>query len=249
MTRLFLRFYLGVIAILIAAWLIQTCVFRQSTIAENLPDVEDIFASSARLARDRIVEGGAEEFLETMEYLQSRFDYPSRVVTRTDRTFSGTEIKRLDRGEVVLAHFGRLETAIPNSEYLVELGPLPEFDRPSQTELTFALGIVFLMTAAGIAILLRPLIVQLRGVERTALAIAGGDLSARIDYERFRHGAALAGAFNAMADRVESLLRSQRELLQTVSHELRTPLARIKFATELIQTADNADIRKQRLRR
>jgi two-component system sensor histidine kinase RstB len=247
MTRLFLRFYLGVIAILVAAWLIQTYVFRQSSIEENLPVVEDLFASSARLARDQIMEGGEERFPETMEYLQSRFDYPIRVISRTDRQFNVVEIERLDRGEVVLAHFGRLETAIPGSQFLVELGPLPEFDRPSQTELAFALGMVFVLAAAGIAVLLRPVMVQLRGVEKTALAIAGGDLSARIDHQRFRHSAPLAGAFNAMADRVESLLRSQRELLQTVSHELRTPLARIKFATELIQTADDADSRKQRL--
>ena len=247
MTRLFLRFYLGVILILIAAWLIQTYVFRQSTVAENLPVVEDVFASSARLARDRIMEGGAEGFPETMKYLESRFDYPIRVIRRSERQLNVTETERLDRGEVVLASFGLLETAIPKSPFLVELGPLPEFDRPSQTELTFALGMVFLLTAAGIAILLRPVIVQLRGVEKTALAISGGDLSARIDHGRFQHSAPLAGAFNAMADRVETLLRSQRELLQTVSHELRTPLARIKFATELIQTADDANERKHRL--
>ena len=38
----------------------------------------------------------------------------------------------------------------------------------------------------------------------------------------------LAGSFNDMADRVERLVRGQRELLANVSHELRSPLARIR---------------------
>ncbi len=246
MTRLFLRFYLGVIVILIAAWLIQTSVFRKSSIKENIHVIEDIFASSGRLARDRIAAGGEEGFPETMEYLENHFDYPIRVVRRDKRPMDEALSERLDRGESVL-YYDRLETAITDTPYLVELGPLPRFDAPSQTELTFALGGVFLLTAIGIAILLHPVSKQLRGVEKTALAIAGGDLGARIDYGRFRHSGPLAEAFNTMADRVENLLRSQRELLQTVSHELRTPLARIRFATELIETAENEEQRKQRL--
>ncbi|MDV6033744.1 MAG: HAMP domain-containing protein [Phycisphaera sp. RhM] len=246
MTRLFLRFYLGVIGILIAAWLIQTSVFRKSSIPENIHVIEDIFASSGRLARDRIVDGGEEGFSETMAYLEDQFDYPIRVVRRDRRSMDETLTARLDRGESVL-HYDRLETAIADTPYLVELGPLPRFDEPSQTELSFALGGVFLLTAVGIAILLHPVSKQLRGVEKAALAIAGGDLGARIDYGKFRHSGPLAEAFNTMADRVENLLRSQRELLQTVSHELRTPLARIKFATELIESADDQEQRKQRL--
>lgn len=246
MTRLFLRFYLGVIGILIAAWLIQTSVFRKSSIQENIHVIEDIFASSGRLARDRIVDGGEEGFPETMEYLEDQFDYPIRVVRRDKRPMDEASTARLDRGESIL-YYDRLETAIADTPYLVELGPLPRFDEPSQTELSFALGGVFLLTAIGIAILLHPVSKQLRGVEKAALAIAGGDLGARIDYGKFRHSGPLAEAFNTMADRVENLLRSQRELLQTVSHELRTPLARIKFATELIETADDEEQRKQRL--
>lgn len=246
MTRLFLRFYLGVIGILIAAWLIQTSVFRKSSIQENIHVIEDIFASSGRLARDRIVDGGEEGFSETMQYLDDQFDYPIRVLHRDKRPMDEASTARLDRGESIL-YYDRLETAIADTPFLVELGPLPRFDEPSQTELSFALGGVFLLTAIGIAILLHPVSKQLRGVEKAALAIAGGDLGARIDYGKFRHSGPLAEAFNTMADRVENLLRSQRELLQTVSHELRTPLARIKFATELIETAEDDEQRKQRL--
>ena len=44
----------------------------------------------------------------------------------------------------------------------------------------------------------------------------------------------LTRAWNEMAERVEGLVRGQRELLANVSHELRSPLARILVALELL---------------
>jgi two-component system sensor histidine kinase RstB len=126
-------------------------------------------------------------------------------------------------------------------------GPLPQFVGPSQTEISFGYGVVFLLAAVAIAILLRPVASQLRAVERTAAAIAQGDLSARIDSTQAPKDLALVRAFNTMADRTETSLRSQRELLQAVSHELRTPLARIRFAADLVETAKSDEERRTRL--
>lgn len=41
-------------------------------------------------------------------------------------------------------------------------------------------------------------------------------------------------AWNDMADRIDQLMRGQRELLANVSHELRSPLARVRLALELL---------------
>lgn len=41
-------------------------------------------------------------------------------------------------------------------------------------------------------------------------------------------------AWNDMADRIDKLMRGQRELLANVSHELRSPLARVRLALELL---------------
>ncbi len=72
-------------------------------------------------------------------------------------------------------------------------------------------------------------------------------MSARIDSGRRSLRLPLAGAFNTMADRLEQLLRAQKELLQAVSHELRTPLARIKFGTELLRSAEDPAQRTKRI--
>jgi two-component system sensor histidine kinase RstB len=246
MTRLFLRFYLGVIAILFAAWLIQAYVFRRAALENNIVVIEHALGGGARLAREQLVAAGPENWEATLEQLQLQFDYPLRIVSREEYPLSTTMSERMDRGEIALYRRGII-AAMPHSQMLLELGPLPAFAGPTQMDIMIGLGSVFLLSAMGIAVLLRPLARGLRSVERTALAIAGGDLSARIGSGRRNLKLPLAGAFNAMADRLEHLLRSQKELLQAVSHELRTPLARIKFGTELLRSATDPIQRTKRI--
>src|SRR5690606_29863897 len=47
----------------------------------------------------------------------------------------------------------------------------------------------------------------------------------------------LAGDFNRMGARLQSLIGSQRQLLRDVSHELRSPLARLRIALALAERA------------
>ena len=63
-----------------------------------------------------------------------------------------------------------------------------------------------------------------------------GDLSARVGPEvsnRRDELAELGRDFNLMAERIESLLTTQRQLLSDISHELRSPLARLNVALAL----------------
>ena len=309
MTRLFLRFYLGVVLILITAWLIQAYVFQQRSQAQNIRVVENALAGGARLARNRFIDADPTKFPEVVGKLQQEFEYPIQVFPLENDWLPDKPRQRLYNGEVVLLnqHIGiallpdkrsRIENettnavdrsiademkdasrspgreandendpvavdsgqqdiaatnSVPSGDeqpkptYGLLMGPLPQFVGPSQTAVTFGYGAVFLLAAIAIAILLRPVASQFRAVEQTAAAIAEGDLSARIETTGASNDLALVQAFNSMADRTESLLLSQRELLQAVSHELRTPLARIRFATDLVETAANDEERQMRL--
>ena len=98
-----------------------------------------------------------------------------------------------------------------------------------------------------------------RPLERLTQAVrqlGGGDLSTRVPplgharrrwtWPRRRRPdelAELTRAFNEMADRVERLVRGQRELLANVSHELRSPLTRIRLALALLPTDAAGDAR------
>jgi len=69
-------------------------------------------------------------------------------------------------------------------------------------------------------------------------AFGAGDLSARARLRERGEVGEVAEAFDQMADRIQALLRTEKELLANVSHELRTPLARIRVALDLAAEGD-----------
>lgn len=71
-----------------------------------------------------------------------------------------------------------------------------------------------------------------------------GELTVRSDLSRGDEVGLLANAFNQMADRIQTLRQTERELLSNVAHELRTPLARIRVALEIAEESDGATAKK-----
>ncbi|CAN5346047.1 ATP-binding protein [soil metagenome] len=73
-------------------------------------------------------------------------------------------------------------------------------------------------------------------IRKATKRFAEGDLQTRVAAEignRRDELASLARDFDEMAERIESLLMSQKRLTQDISHELRSPLARLNVALEI----------------
>ncbi len=75
---------------------------------------------------------------------------------------------------------------------------------------------------------------RLKQLRQSALRIAKGDLSHRIDIHSSDEIGELSVAFNQMADEVQRMIMGGKELTAHVSHELRTPLTRIRIAEEIL---------------
>jgi signal transduction histidine kinase len=74
--------------------------------------------------------------------------------------------------------------------------------------------------------------------------LANGDLAARVADNignRRDEISALAQDFDVMAERIESLILSQKRLSRDVSHELRSPLARMNVALEIAKKKVNEE--------
>jgi two-component system, OmpR family, sensor histidine kinase CpxA len=87
----------------------------------------------------------------------------------------------------------------------------------------------------------RHITAPIRALQAAAGRIAAGDLSVRATPgipPRNDELADLARDFDRMADRIQSLLRKQQELLGDISHELRSPLARLGVSLELARRGD-----------
>ncbi|HYA37695.1 MAG TPA: ATP-binding protein [Candidatus Methylomirabilis sp.] len=107
-----------------------------------------------------------------------------------------------------------------------------------------ALPIVIAAIVSGLVCLLlaRYLTAPIGRLRRATEAYAAGDLNPRVAPtlgSRRDEIADLARAFDRMAQRLQELMTSQRQLLSDVSHELRSPLARLQVALGLArQRAD-----------
>lgn len=97
-----------------------------------------------------------------------------------------------------------------------------------------------LLTIGGvIALLIIPLARfitrRLAQVNESALDFAGGNLKRRARVDGQDEISELAGSFNFMADKLEKMIRGNKEMMANISHELRSPLARIRMSKELIR--------------
>jgi signal transduction histidine kinase len=76
-----------------------------------------------------------------------------------------------------------------------------------------------------------------------------GELTARATPHSKDEIGNLGRSFNAMAERIYTLLTAERQLLQDVSHELRSPLARLTFEAEMVRKTTDRDATATMLRR
>ena len=87
----------------------------------------------------------------------------------------------------------------------------------------------------------------IRALQTVAGRIADGDLSVRASpaiSPRKDELADLARDFDRMADRIQTLLRKQQELLGDISHELRSPLTRLNVSLELVRRGETDGVKR-----
>lgn len=97
----------------------------------------------------------------------------------------------------------------------------------------WSLGASMLIAIAGAALIRRALERRLDPTFRTAMGIAGGDMTRRVpisgrgdEFDRLGQG------MNSMLDRIETLMAGVRGVSDAIAHDLRTPIARARSKLE-----------------
>jgi signal transduction histidine kinase len=155
---------------------------------------------------------------------------------------------------------GILETSLPHGFHSLE--------RASLFRPLLAVALVLLLVALASLPLARRISRPVEMLTNASRRLGAGELSYRIPlpdwcprpmgapgesrvYPGHRHHhrrrpdevQELMHAWNDMADRIERLLRGQRELLANISHELRSPLTRVRVALELLPRDGESEAR------
>lgn len=85
-------------------------------------------------------------------------------------------------------------------------------------------------------VLARHLTGPLRRLQSAVERFGKGDFTARVGSNRQDEAGELSKTFDQMAERIQNLVATQRNLLRDISHELRSPLSRLSVAVELARS-------------
>jgi signal transduction histidine kinase len=115
----------------------------------------------------------------------------------------------------------------------------------SHPRFMFHSALALLALAIGIAAfpVVRQITGRLERLQRGVESLGAGNLTARVAVEGRDEVARLAESFNRAAGQIEQLVQGHKALLANASHELRTPLARIHLAVELMKASADAKLK------
>ena len=177
-----------------------------------------------------------------IEGLNELFDYPITVALSDSILPPDGFQEDYDQGMLIptTANVEGLVQKISGTSYSLTMGPLPEVKYINIIEFFMAL-LTFVVLAIPVFVWSFFLWGDISSMEAAARIFGGGELGARVDVSRFSSLMGLKSTFNAMADRIQKLIASHKELTNAVSHELRTPLSRIHFGMEMVKTGNSRE--------
>lgn len=286
MRRQFLRVYLGIAGVLLAAAFVILFVIDREigrVVDQRLEDSMAPWVNRARLRLRRAQ--NPEERARILERLSEPAPFAIQLVPLSELKLSESDSVRLASGDPVLVATGesRMVYGQLDEDEVLALGPLPKrilprprsfgpgpprfeerghepvplrpgplLEGPPFQGTYLMLGIllaILVLIGAAVYLLLRPFERRIWALADVARRFGEGELEARAAAGRDDAIAALATAFNQMADRIGALIAQQRDLMRAVSHELRTPLARLFFLVDDAQSAADAESRSRHLQR
>jgi len=182
-----------------------------------------------------------------IKHRQPQFGYPLAIESMDTLDLKEKDLVILNQGGTVVKKDGDLYyRRIGSSNQVVTMGPLPEFIPPMRVEVLF-----WSMAVVNFALMAllwsMPFWLKLRRISVAAESFGKADFSARARISERSALFPLANSFNDMAQKIQQLIASHKELTSAVSHELRTPISRIRFSMEMLEIADDIEERRQNI--
>lgn len=237
MGKLFLRLYLLIVASVVATLVIGGIVAWAFSKQELDSDYRRLAKGTFHLLTRELQSVPRDAWLEYIQGLNPAFGYPLSVKPLATIELGEREHARLMAGEIVVMDDGDIfYQRINDTAFAVTMGPIgtPWIYQAMQLA-------ILMFLAGGIALAVwfwvRPLWRNMVDLEHATESFGRGTLSVRAPVSKTSALTLLIHRFNAMAERIERLIDSHRELTRAVAHELRTPIARLRFGMEMSQTA------------
>ena len=236
---LFVRVYVFIALLVFFSGLALERLIDQREIELEAQSHKTMLSGSFHLA-EKILSTQKKDAAPPLFEIQQALELPVTIIPHDDFLLLKNVYDALKDGSIVTLYNEEDEPSyyrkVREGDSVIALGPVIS---QSNDRAAWVVPIFYSLVALAVFIWLQPLRRDLSNLQASALAFGAQKFSSRVMVPEGSWLYPVGQAFNLMAEKIQWLVQSHRELTQAVSHELRTPLARMRFNIEML--ASNKD--------
>ncbi|EHR5390437.1 two-component system sensor histidine kinase RstB [Salmonella enterica] len=236
MKKLFVQFYLLLFVCFLVMILLVGLVYKFTAERAGRQSLDDLMKSSLYLMRSELREIPPREWGKTLKEMDLNLSFDLRVEPLNHYKLDATTTQRLREGDIVaLDDQYTFIQRIPRSHYVLAVGPVPYLYFLHQMRLLdiALMALIAFSLAFPVFIWMRPHWQEMLRLESAAQRFGEGHLTERLHFDNGSSFERLGVAFNQMADNINALIASKKQLIDGIAHELRTPLVRLRYRLEM----------------
>lgn len=236
MKKLFVQFYLLLFVCFLVMTLLVGLVYKFTAERAGRQSLDDLMKSSLYLMRSELREIPPREWGKTLKEMDLNLSFDLRVESLNHYKLDAVTMQRLREGDIVaLDDQYTFIQRIPRSHYVLAVGPVPYLYFLHQMRLLdiALMTLIAFSLAFPVFIWMRPHWQEMLRLEAAAQRFGEGHLSERLHFDSGSSFERLGVAFNQMADNINALIASKKQLIDGIAHELRTPLVRLRYRLEM----------------
>ncbi|SAC37096.1 two-component system sensor histidine kinase RstB [Enterobacter hormaechei] len=244
MKKLFVQFYLLLFVCFLVMTMLVGLVYKFTAERAGRQSLDDLMKSSLYLMRSELREIPPHDWARTLKELDLNLSFDLRIEPMKDFDLAPPAMQRLRDGDIVaLDEKYTFIQRIPRSHYVLAVGPVPYLYYLHQMRLLdlALLGFIAISLAFPVFIWMRPYWQDMLKLESAAQRFGEGHLTERIHFDSGSSFDRLGIAFNQMADNINALIASKKQLIDGIAHELRTPLVRLRYRLEMSENLTGAE--------
>ena len=244
MKKLFIQFYLLLFVCFLVMSLLVGLVYKFTAERAGKQSLDDLMNSSLYLMRSELREIPPHDWGKTLKEMDLNLSFDLRVEPLSKYHLDDISMHRLRGGEIVaLDDQYTFLQRIPRSHYVLAVGPVPYLYYLHQMRLLDIALIAFIAISLAfpVFIWMRPHWQDMLKLEAAAQRFGDGHLNERIHFDEGSSFERLGIAFNQMADNINALIASKKQLIDGIAHELRTPLVRLRYRLEMSDNLSAAE--------
>ncbi|MBV7403302.1 two-component system sensor histidine kinase RstB [Enterobacter sp. ENT03] len=236
MKKLFVQFYLLLFVCFLVMTMLVGLVYKFTAERAGRQSLDDLMKSSLYLIRSELREIPPHEWSKTLKEMDLNLSFDMRIEPLNKFSLDASTAQRLREGDIVAldAEYTFIQR-IPRSHYVLAVGPVPYLFYLHEMRLLDMALLVFIAISLAfpVFIWMRPHWQEMLRIESAAQRFGDGHLTERIHFDRGSSFERLGVAFNQMADNINALIASKKQLIDGIAHELRTPLVRLRYRLEM----------------